>query len=102
MSATEQTLVPGTPAEWLEFSYDDYDPEATPGGDEDLLGMMLADRTGKGQVGVVIVTDPIARIDDRLIKRLTQALIPTKLRRGSRGGGKVSEKKEKKAKKHKK
>jgi hypothetical protein len=99
MSEIEQTLVPGTPAEWREFDNEDYDPNAEVDGDEDLLGVLLAERTPEEQFGIVIVADPVERVSDSLISRLARALVPTKVRRESRSEEKTGTKKTKKGKK---
>lgn len=98
MSTSESTLIPGNPPSWREFDLEDYDPKAEVGGDDDTLSELLAERTAEDRFGVVITVDPMAEIPDSLVKRLAAALVPTKIRRESRGEQKPGEKKTKKPK----
>ena len=99
--ASETVIVPGTADEWKEFDYADYDPAAEGGGKDDTFGDLMAEGPEEegNKVGIVIVCEPLETVDPSLIKRLAGALIPSKVRYESRGGGKVGEKKKSKHKK---
>jgi hypothetical protein len=90
---TESILIPGEAKDWREFAVEDF----TDAGDEDdPLGELLAERTAEDPFGVVLVADPIERIPDALVKRMSGSGVPTKIRRESRDESKPASKKEKK------
>jgi hypothetical protein len=91
--AIETTVVPGVPPSWREFDNADFDPQAAVGGDEDLLGELIAERTREDPFGIALLADPVEAVDQGLIKRLAALMIPTKVCRGGRDEHKVGEKK---------
>jgi hypothetical protein len=93
MSMSESPLIPGDAKEWRDFPVEDFN-EAEP--DEDPLGELLAERTPENPFGICIVANPIERIPDALVMRMSGTNIPTKIRRESRDEQKPAKKKGKK------
>jgi hypothetical protein len=91
---SESILIPGEAKEWREFAVEDF-TEA--GEEDDPLGELLAERTAEDPFGIILVADPIERIPDALVKRMSGSGVPTKVRRESRDESKPGQKK-----KHKK
>jgi hypothetical protein len=100
-SMTEQTLVPGNPADWREFAVEDFDPKVEYGSDEDELGALMAERSAEDPFGITLIADLVENVPDDLVKRLAASRIPTKLQRGSSEEHKEAGKARKKHKKEK-
>lgn len=88
-SQTYTTLYPGTPPGWREFDVRDYDPRARIDSDEDRLGALIRERKPEDAFGITVTAGPADEIPDALVRRLSGALIPTRIERRSREDAKV-------------
>jgi hypothetical protein len=88
-SQTYTTLYPGTPPGWREFDVRDYDPRARVDSDEDRLGALIRERKPEDAFGITLTAGPADVIPDSLVRRLSGALIPTRIERRGREESKV-------------